>query len=80
MVKYDDMAAMVFAKGSISDGFNGERAQVGFAWHNSQTYVVSYCGYFNSSMPNADSQEDALFNLRYHHRAKLLGIQLQEDN
>lgn len=78
MLKYKEVKKLVFASGSVSDGYFGKRKNVGFAYDpdSKKTLVVSDIGYHNSGIPNAIDKRESLWLLSNHPIAK--GIRIQK--
>lgn len=73
---YQDAKKNVFARGSIPDGYFGERCLCEFAFdHESgKTLTVCSCGFFTSPIPPAINKEEALWFLQHHPVASHINI------
>lgn len=69
---YTEVADKVFCEGTAPNGYFGERTHVRFAWDQASkaTFVVVHCGYFNSGIPLALTQEESLWLLKFHPTAR----------
>ena len=67
-MNYQDAKKAVFARGTIPDGYNGDRASVGFAFDpaTGKTIVVADCGCFTHQVPQAVDIEESLWLLKNH--------------
>ena len=65
---YNEAKKAIFASGSVPDGFNGDRAEVGFTFHpeTGRTLVVAHCGWFTAPIPAAIDEAEALWLLNNH--------------
>jgi hypothetical protein len=45
-MRYAEMRNLVFARGSVADGYTGKRANVEFALHDRTVILVADCGFY----------------------------------
>jgi len=60
----------VFAKGTIADGYFGDRAKVDFALVGNSIVTISDCGCFRSGCPDVVDVAEAVHTLMTHPSAK----------
>lgn len=70
-MNYEEMKSKVFAKGSIPNGYFGDRTSVGFAFHEGLTIVVNETpgdarGCFGYQTPLAVDVDEAWWLLNHH--------------
>lgn len=67
-INYDRAKELVYASGTVVDGYFGKRTQVGFAFDpaSQKTIVVHDCGYFNLGLPDAIDQAESRWLLNNH--------------
>jgi hypothetical protein len=59
-ITYEGAKEKIFAYGTIPDGENGERQEVGFFILNKKIMIHSPSGYFTSHFPSCKDEEEAL--------------------
>jgi len=74
MLKFEEMKEKVFCSGTVPDGYFGERASVGFAFHKGCTFTVTDTGYFNAGIPQALTVEEARWLLDRHPTARNITV------
>lgn len=76
MLVYKAMKKLVFAEGTIPDGYNGKRIKVGFAFYCKQTIAVAPFGYFTTGLPDAFDEKEAFELLKNHPRSRAKKVKL----
>ena len=75
---YEEARARIFARGTVPDGYFGDRASVGFTLIGKQVYTVADCGclrgYFRTGLPDVMDEAEALWTLRHHPSARHITI------
>ena len=77
MTTYDEAKSKVFVRGSVPEGYFGERANVGFCLIGKQIYTVADCGYYRTGMPDCLDEAEALWILQNHPWAKNIKLAAQ---
>lgn len=73
-MNYEDVKAKVFIHGTIPDGYFGKRVGVGFALVGHSILTVAECGYFQSGLPKAIDEDEALWLLKHHPTARNIAL------
>jgi hypothetical protein len=71
---YADAQARIFARGTVPDGYFGDRTSVGFALIGKQVFTVAECGYFRAGLPDVMDEAEALWMLKHHPSARHVTI------
>ncbi|HSG61887.1 MAG TPA: hypothetical protein VLA24_10715 [Pseudomonadales bacterium] len=74
MLTYETAKTLVFASGTVPDGYFGRRAHAAFAYdpRSGKTLVVTDCGFHTSLLPQAVDIDEARWLLVNHPIAKEL--------
>lgn len=64
LIPYTEMKKNVFARGSVPDGYLGERQKCEFAFYQNHVITVWDKGYCYTNTPPAMSISEALYNLQ----------------
>jgi hypothetical protein len=72
MIPYETAKEKAFACGYVPDGYFGDKAIADFYFHpeNGHTYCVAKCGFFDSGLPPAIDEAEALWLLEHHPLAR----------
>ena len=76
MLTYEMAVKDVFLRGTVPTGYFGDRMSAGFHFDQAsgKTFVVVECGFYNSGLPQVNSQEEAGWLLKNHPTAKNIQI------
>ena len=67
---YEAAVNSIFARGTVPNGYFGERASVGFALVGSAIIAVTECGWFGLGLPPATDTAEATWLLAHHPTAR----------
>ena len=67
-LSYEQAKALIFATGTVADGYFGARLAVGFAFDpkSGKTLIVAPFGFYLSRLPICATVEEASYYLRWH--------------
>ena len=76
-LNYQQAKELVFASGTVADGYNGKRTQVGFAFHEAsgKTLVVHEHGFYTAINELAVDRAESLYLLNNHPSARDIVVQ-----
>ena len=70
MLSYQEASSRIFARGTIPDGYFGDRASVGFALYKGKILIVTDSrairGWFTGPYPEVTDESEALWILQHH--------------
>ncbi len=75
-MKYNEIKNNLFAKGTVPDGYFGDRASVGFHFDVKSRNTITICavGCYLTGIPKANDVKEALWLLNNHPSAKLIRL------
>jgi hypothetical protein len=71
-ISYDQAREAIFARGTVADGYNGNRTECGFAFVHGVTLIVCSFGYFRSGIPICADATQARWHIENGETAKRL--------
>lgn len=71
-MNYKQATKAIHSRGTVPDGYFGDRASVGFAFdvESGKTLVVTKTGFYNSGLPDALDVKESIWLLNNHPTAK----------
>ena len=69
-MKWQDKETKVFARGTVPDGYFGDRRDVEFALYGKRIVTVADCGCFDSGLPDVIDIPEAVYMIQTHPRAR----------